>query len=306
MVIKCQNVFDTATFRKVEQLAEAAAGLEGVRRVISLPGVKKAVDFSGDWSLEKFSTVVTPVDLFRKNLISADRKTTALTLVLKNEADPDTVIRGVRQLLADGPTDLTLYQIGMPLVSEALVNFTQKDFFRLPPLTFLLIAIILLFLFRKAQYIFLPLASVGLALVWTFGFMTYLHISLSMLTMIVPVFLVAVGTAYCLHIVSEYLTCQRDGNVTEPKRSPRTYSNIALPTCLAVLTTAVGLGSLLVNRISAIQEFAVFLMFRHPQYPDYRDDLSAGRLYALFGCLPKDQKKRTDTITCSLTVLSKK
>jgi predicted RND superfamily exporter protein/CRP-like cAMP-binding protein len=260
VVIKCNDAFDSITFRKVEQLAETAAAIEGIRRVISLPGVKKAVDVSGQWDMEKFSALVSPVDLFQKNLISTDRKTTALTLVLKNDADPDKVIRSVRQMLADGPTDLKLYQIGMPLVSEALVNFTEKDFFRLPPLTFLLIAFILFYLFRKVQYVLLPLASMGLALVWTLGFMTYLRIPLSMLTMIVPVFLVAVGTAYCLHIVSEYLTCQREA--TSPTEAvTRTYSNIALPTCLAVLTTAVGLGSLLVNRISAIQEFAIFSCF---------------------------------------------
>lgn len=260
VVIKCNNAFDSITFRKVEQLAETAAAIEGVRRVISLPGVKKAVDVSGNWNMEKFSALISPVDLFQKNLISADRKTTALTLVLKNDADPDKVIRSVRQMLADGPTDLRLYQIGMPLVSEALANFTQKDFFRLPPLTFLLIAFILFYFFRKAQYALLPLASMGLALVWTFGFMTYLRIPLSMLTMIVPVFLIAVGTAYCLHIVSEYLTCQREA--TSPTEAvTRTYSNIALPTSLAVLTTAIGLGSLLVNRISAIQEFAIFSCF---------------------------------------------
>ena len=260
VVIKCDNVFDPIAFRKVEQLAEAAAGLDGVRRVISLPGVKKAVDVSGNWDMEKFSTLVLPVDLFHKNLISADRKTTALTLILENNADPDTVIGGVRKLLADGSKDLLLYQIGMPLVSEALVKFTEKDFSRLPPLTFLLIAIILLFLFRKVQYVFLPLAAMGLALVWTLGLMTYLGIPLSMLTMIVPVFLIAVGTAYCLHIISEYLKCQQEA-ASPAEAVTRTYSHIALPTCLAVLTTAVGLGSLLVNRISAIQEFAVFSCF---------------------------------------------
>ena len=260
VVIKCKNVFDPITFRKVEQLAETTAAIEGVRRVISLPGIKKAVDVSGKWDMEKFSALITPVDLFHKNLISTDSQTTALTLVLENDADPDKVIRSVRQLLADGPTDLTLYQIGMPLVSEALVNFTQKDFFRLPPLTFLLIAFILFYLFRKAQYVLIPLASMGLALVWTLGLMAYLGISLSMLTMIVPVFLVAVGTAYCLHIVSEYLTCQKEAKLPT-EAVTKTYSNIALPTFLAVLTTAVGLGSLLVNRISAIQEFAIFSCF---------------------------------------------
>ena len=260
VVIKSENVFDPVTFRKVEQLAETAVAIEGVRRVISLPGVKKAVDVSGNWSMEKFSTLVQPVDLFHRNLISADRKTTALTLVLENDADPDLVIAGVRKLLADAPKDLVLYQIGMPLVSEALVKFTEKDFSRLPPLTFLLIAIILLFLFRKAQYVLLPLATMGLALVWTLGLMTHLGIPLSMLTMIVPVFLIAVGTAYCLHILSEYLKCRQEAS-SPAEAVTKTYSNITLPTCLAVLTTAVGLGSLVVNRISAIQEFAVFSCF---------------------------------------------
>jgi predicted RND superfamily exporter protein/CRP-like cAMP-binding protein len=260
VVIKCDNVFDSITFRKVEQLAVKAAAIEGVRRVISLPGVKKAVDVSGKWNMEKFSALVSPVDLFQKNLISTDRKTTALTLVLKNDADPENVIHAVRKLLTDSPKDLRLYQIGMPLVSEALVQFTEKDFFRLPPITFLLIAIILFYLFRKVQYVLLPLASMGLALVWTLGLMTYLRIPLSMLTMIVPVFLVAVGTAYCLHIISEYITCQREAK-SPTEAVTKTYSNIALPTSLAVLTTAIGLGSLLVNRISAIQEFAIFSCF---------------------------------------------
>jgi hydrophobe/amphiphile efflux-3 (HAE3) family protein len=260
VVIKTDNVFDAVTFRKIEQLAETAATIKGVRRVISLPGIKKAVDLSGDWSLDKFQDVISPVDLFRKNLISTDGKTTALTLVLQNEVDPESVIRSVRQMLADGPKDLTLYQTGMPLVSEALAKFTEKDFFHLPPITFLLIAVILFFLFRKLQYLIIPLICVGLSLTWTFGLMAYLRIPLSMLTMIVPVFLIAVGTAYCLHIVSEYLACLREAD------SPvdgiiKTFSNITLPTALAVLTTIIGLGSLLVNRITAIQEFAVFSCF---------------------------------------------
>src|SRR5210317_862531 len=106
VVIKCNDAFDSITFRKVEQLAETAAAIEGIRRVISLPGVKKAVDVSGNWTMEKFSALVSPVDLFQKNLISTDRQTTALTLVLDTDADPDKVIRSVRQMLADGPADL--------------------------------------------------------------------------------------------------------------------------------------------------------------------------------------------------------
>ena len=260
VVIKSEKVFDPVTFRKIEQLAESAAAIKGVRRVISLPGIKQAVDIADKWSLEKFSTLISPVDIFQKNLISTDQKTTALTLVLNNDAEPEKVIQNVRQIIASAPKDLMLYQTGMPLVSEALAKFTEKDFSRLPPITFLLIAIIFFFLFRKPRYILIPLVCVGLALVWTFGLMAFLQIPFSMLTMIVPVFLLAVGTAHCLHIISEYLSCM--GRAETPIDGiVQTFTNITLPTFLAVLTTIIGLGSLLVNRITAIQEFAVFACF---------------------------------------------
>ena len=260
VVVKGENVFDSLTFSKIEQLAEKAAQIDGVRRVISLAGIKKAVDVSGNWDMEKFSAVVSGVDLFQNNLFSTDGKTTALTLVLKNEASPDDVIQRVRKLIADTSRDLTLYQIGMPLVSEALAKFTEKDFSRLPPITLLLITVILFCLFRKLRYILIPLSCVGLALIWTFGFMALLDIPLSMLTMIVPVFLIAVGTAYCLHIVSEYIACSKRSD-SPADVTARAFSYIAFPTFLAVLTTIIGLGSLLVNRITMIQEFAIFSCF---------------------------------------------
>ncbi len=81
-----------------------------------------------------------------------------------------------------------------------------------------------------------------------------------MLTMIVPVFLVAVGTAYCLHIVSEHLAhIKAAGSPFDAIR--KTFAGISLPTVLAVLTTVIGLGSLLTNRITAIREFAIFSCF---------------------------------------------
>ncbi len=260
IVVHCENVFDPMTFRKIEQLAEAAGQIKGIRRVLSLPGIKKAVDIAGDWSMERFAAVVLEIDFFRNNLFSSDAKTTALTLLLESEAEPQTVIMYVRQLIAETSQDLALYQIGMPLVSEALVRFTADDFVRLPPITFLVIATILLALFRKLRYILIPISCVGLALVWTFGLMAYLRIPLSMLTMIVPVFLIAVGTAYCLHIVSEYIACSQKTD-SPADAVYAAFSYITIPTFLAVLTTIVGLGSLLVNRITMIQEFAVFSCF---------------------------------------------
>ena len=260
LVVKADNVFDTATFAKIQQLSDAAAAIIGVRRIISLPEVRNAVDMSGKWNLQEFAEVLAPVELFQQNIVSADRKTTAITLVLGSDADYDQVIKAVESLISGSSSDLSLYQIGMPLVSQALAKFTEKDFFRLPPITFILIAAVLFLLFRSFRYLFFPLASVSLALAWTFGLMALTGISLSMLIMIVPVFLIAVGTAYCLHIVSA-CTAASETAQTQEEMVLIAFSNIGFPTILAVVTTIIVLGSLLLNRITAIQEFALFSCF---------------------------------------------
>ncbi len=262
IVVKGENIFDPATFQKLEQLARAVSEIKGVRRVISLPDIKKSVDISGNWDLQKFAEILKPAALFRRNIISEDHKSTALTLLLKNDADEKAVIHDISRLINDSAwlKGLTVYQIGMPVVSQSLAEFTEKDFFRLPPITFLLIALMLFLLFRNLPCLLLPILCVSLSLIWTFGLMALLNIPLSMLTMVVPIFLIAVGMAYCLYICAEYLRQSRDAD-SRTDAVFSTFSEMALPTALAVFTTVAGLGSLLINRITAIHDFALLSCF---------------------------------------------
>lgn len=260
MVVRAENILDTPTFAKVTALSEAARQIPGVRRVISLPEVKKSVDPRSEWPMDKFAGILAPVDLFQRNLISKDHQTTIITLVLTPDGDRDAIIAEARALIHKSGKDLRLYQIGFPLVSEALARYTQQDFFQLTPITMCIIAVLLLVLFRSIHCLILPLACVSLSAIWTFGFMAFKGVAVSMLTIIVPVFLIAVGTAYCLHICSEYIT-QARGAQSPQAASHATFAGMTFPVTLAVVTTILGIGSLMTNRITAIQEFAGFACF---------------------------------------------
>ncbi|MBR9985425.1 MAG: MMPL family transporter [Desulfosarcina sp.] len=257
LVVKCSDVFDPLNFQKISQLEAAGKKIAGVQRVIGLPGIKEAVDLSGNWPMQKFVAFVSGVALFKHNLIAEDHNTTSITLVLEKDADQDEVIAAIQRLIDETGPDIRLYQIGMPLISQALAQFTRNDFLRLPPITFLLIAMVLLLLFRSVGYALIPLSCVTLCLIWTFGLVSILRVPLSILTMIVPVFLIAVGTAYCLHILAEYRTAAASSHAPVDAAAI-TFSRTTLPTLLAILTTLLGLGALFVNRISAIREFALF------------------------------------------------
>jgi predicted RND superfamily exporter protein len=260
VVIRTEDIFTPQNFSVVAQMSDAIAKLPGVKRVISLPMIKKAVEMSGKWELQKFKEIIQPVSLFKKNLISDDQKTTILTVVLTVDADTDRVIGDIQAQIDNTPKTAAAYQIGMPLVSQAMARYTENDFKRLPPLTLLLVAVLLWFIFRNISVIIVVLTTVVSALIWTIGLMGWLQIPLSMMTMVVPVFLIAVGTAYCMHVISTYLACIQH---TSSRRQAvlASYQRIFLPTILTVLTTAIGLTSLLVNRIPAIHEFALLSCF---------------------------------------------
>ncbi len=260
VVIRTEYVFDPVTFRQIGLLSEKLSGIKGVTRVVSLPVIKRDMDVTDKWSLVEFDKIITPIDLFHQNLISEDKSRTVITLILDDIKNKGKIVDSVEKIIDHENDRVSLYQIGMPVVFEALAKYTQKDFFALPPITLLVIGIVLFFLFHSIRGVLLPIGSVLLCLVWTFGLMAWLNIPLSILTMIVPIFLIAVGTAYCMYVVSEYMDACR---LSETSKSAvlQSFSNISLPTSLAVFTTIVGLCSLLVNKIYAIQEFALFSCF---------------------------------------------
>ncbi|MCF8127501.1 MAG: MMPL family transporter [Deltaproteobacteria bacterium] len=260
VVVRTSNVFDAKTFDEIDRLAGEFETVKGVRRVISLPGIKRDMDITKKWTLSDFKREIAPVILLEKNIISKDGKTTVISLILDDIKQKDPVIAEIQALIEKEKAKQSMYQIGMPVVSMALANFTEKDFMRLPPITFLLIMVTLFLLFRNLRGVLIPSGSVLIALIWTFGLMALTGTPLSLLIMIVPIFLIAVGTAYCMYIFPEYALAQQTCNTPEDA-SLNCFLQLGFPTFLAVFTTSIGLGSLLINKISEIRHFALFSCF---------------------------------------------
>jgi uncharacterized protein len=260
IVVKGKYVFDPDVFEEIRRISDETARIAGVRRIISLPEIKKGIDISGKLSLEEFAARIRPVELFQKNLVAADYQSTSLTLILSDHVDRNAVIQQVNHIIKKESHYLSTYQIGIPVVSETLSDLTRKDLLMLMPISTLMFVIILSLLYRNLNCVLLPMICVIIALIWTFGLMALCGISMSMLTVMVPIFLLAIGITYYLHICSEYLDCSKTSR--DPLQVVRlVFSSIAFPTFLAALTTIIGFGSLWINQIPAIREFSFFSCF---------------------------------------------
>jgi diguanylate cyclase (GGDEF)-like protein len=256
IIAKGKNVFDPEIFSQLEVMAQKLSQVPGVSKVISLPGIKQDMDLLDEWSLAQFEEIVTPVTLFHRNVFSSDKKSTAFTMLLDDIRQEEAIVAAVEWILKNHSGDLEVYQIGMPLVSQALLNSIKRDFSLLPPITFAVMVLTLIFLFGSIRLVIAPVSCVLVTLIWTFGVMAWTDTPVSAMTLVVPIFLMTVGTAYCLHVVSEYVHLAR--TATDSKEAAAfTLRHMRLPTALAVGTTLVGLSALVFNSNQTILDFAI-------------------------------------------------
>jgi len=260
VVFKGEDVFFPAVFEKIEKLSRALSTIEGVNRIVSLSTLKNDLDVLNEWTLEDLKRNVNLADIFVPNIVSADGKTAAIVAILAEDHELGSTADAIEIVLGqfrDSNDPLQIYQIGSPTIGHALTKFTEKDFKTLPFFTMLVILLVLIFCFRNFRGAFVPFTAVCFALVWTFGLMGLLNVSLSMVNMIIPTLLIAVGSAYAMHIMAAYYDETKQHETTN-QAVVKGLLRVSLPTIFASMTTIVSFASLLLNRIAAVREFAIF------------------------------------------------
>lgn len=152
--------------------------------------------------------------------------------------------------------DGRVYVSGSKAVTSVVSRLMVKDLSTLFPVVIALIVAILFLSFRSLRGVLLPLANVIMATVMAMGFMGWLGQPISMATMVLPIILIAVGTAYAIHVINRY---NEDVSLTENRGEAivSTLSHVAVPILFAALTTMIGFASLAVSSIDALKAYGI-------------------------------------------------
>ncbi len=121
----------------------------------------------------------------------------------------------------------------------------------------LLLAVFLWFGFRSVHGVLVPIAVVGLSILWQVGLMTALGKPLGILTMLLPTILFVVGISDVVHILECYLDEIRSG-VPRIRAIAITYHEVGLPTFLTAITSGIGFATLGTASIPPLQEFGLY------------------------------------------------
>jgi predicted RND superfamily exporter protein len=159
-----------------------------------------------------------------------------------------------------------VYVTGVPVLSATINEAIQADLALLVPLVILVVLLVLFFSFRRISAVVLPLLTVLIAVIWSIGAMPLFGVRLSVISTVLPVILVAVGSAYGIHVITHYTgdMLLRGGAISPEEHRELIFSllrQIGKPIFLAALTTFVGFASCCFTPVVPIREFGLFSSF---------------------------------------------
>ena len=216
-------------------------------------------------------------DEYRRFLFSDDFRSTQI--VIKPAAvqeltggigpgtDSQAMVELARQLkeIVDGH-QLPGYRVliaGEGIANLELLEGISKDLMLLLPGLLAVLVVILSFAFRSIRGVVLPLIGVLISNVWVIGIMALAGIPFTILGMVIPNLLMAVGSAYGIHMVNEQREVLREEPSSRGSRGHgeaimAAWKRVSAPIILAALTTVAGFLALVASPLEPMKHMGIF------------------------------------------------
>jgi predicted RND superfamily exporter protein len=262
VAVSSETPWDPESLAEVVRLSDLFEELGQVRRVDSLRTMPLiSVGEGGELDLdpplvggvpttavglESLASRVLADRIASRNLVSDDGRVFAINLVLEAGTN-DGFLEMVEAVRAEVDPERTAIT-GVPVFRTEINTRTEEELLAFVPLTVVLMAGLLFFLFRSAYAIVLCLSCGLIGAGVMLGSMGAMGGAITLITMILPSIVLALGVAYAMHM----LTAAQGQDELEDLRSA--LRRVSLPVALSGLTTAIGFASIAAVRIDLVRQ----------------------------------------------------
>ena len=272
IIIETDDVFKKEVIEYVKQITDTLRVLDGISTITSLTNI---LDIKGsEWGIEigtlldeydlpdskaELDTLKERVfskDMYNGTIVSEDGTSTLIIFTLLDGADKQAVAKNIKEKITELNIPEKLYFGGLPFMMNDITYLIVSDIIRLIPITFFLITFILFLAFRSTRGVVLPMLTAAFSVIWVLGTMVLFGYELSMISNITPIILLAVGSAYTIHVINRInTTFDQD----RKKALTKALAYITVPVILAALTTMVGFVSFIFGAyLAIIRDFGLF------------------------------------------------
>ena len=252
------------TFRSRDGLAtlvklrDELAAVEGVGAVASIiPDTNPITGGPIDAAMVQLAPEAALTQLLDQSpvsslLLSDDERHTLV--MVSPDGDSLSVARRIDDVSAPAGVELTFS--GNPVVFASVVDLLSLFILFIPPVVFVLLVGTFFATIGDRRLSVISMIPAALGAIWTFGLIFGLGREIDIVTVIVPIFVIVMGSADGLHFVTHF---QEEAENPDPvARVSSALSHVGVPMILTTISTAAGFLSLVATNVRPIQQLGLF------------------------------------------------
>ena len=277
IAVESENLISEQILDKYSSLHDSLVNIPSVSRVASIYSQKYIVPDDGGFEIQKILNKIPEDSLETSAFIEKIQASEIIGSLISAELN---IMCFIAQITA--PTDFdeiafreNLFQIidsfkgiediyiASSIISAAeSIDSVKRDMRTFTPIALGLMILLLILSFRSWTGTFLPLFVVGFSILWTFGLMAWLDISVPIIGGLIPIMLIAIANNYGIHIISHYYEFTKlDINLDRVEILKRTMKRLGMPIFLAGFTTVISFLSLVTHELSKVREIGLLVSF---------------------------------------------
>jgi predicted RND superfamily exporter protein len=254
-----ETIADKQALAALVELRDRLAAVDGVAQVGSVvpdanpltgaPITRQTIEALPDAMIGTFLSQNPVASL----LVSIDGRHTLMVAV--PSSNPVKVARAVTDV--DPPGGLTLDFSGNPVIFATVIDMIGWFLLVIPPAVIVLLLLTFFANIGDRRLTILSVVPAFLGALWTFGLIFGLGREVDIVSILVPIFVIVMGSADGLHFITHFQEAseQTDDRVV---RVASTLRQVGVPMILTSISTAAGFLSLLVTGVEPIQQLGVF------------------------------------------------
>ena len=256
VLVETDDVLKAETLKRVKKMSRQLKRVDGIDKVMSLfelkyikgengamvvnPAVKRIPKTDKDREIVR--NEIRDNDIVYGNVVSEDFTVTAVIGLVENTTSDEVLLTEIDELIKNNPGEEKVSIGGTPYSRYNTGMNTKKDLGKLLPVGLLIMLVFLFVCFRQLRGVILPFLVVIMSIFVSMGLIPLLGWQITVITIILPVMLIAVANDYGIHMISKYQEDNVEGNFfTNKDLAKRMFCSLGLPIILTGLTTMVGM-----------------------------------------------------------------
>ena len=259
------NPFDKKNINTITMISEQIHLLDGIEKVLSIGYVNDEnpfADASNDSLYGVIENNIKNNPLFNNQIISDKNKTAAIMVNLEDKVQTQDqrqhIISQIDTITEKYAKTWNWYEAGIPILRTRYIELVNHERMIFIPISMLVVVFVLFVVFRQKRCVIIPVVSISMALIWVAALMSFLGISINVVSYLTFNLLMIIGVSDAIHLLMKYHEGLNKG-LNQSKSLHEVIDKIGGALFLTSFTTAVGFFSLILTNVRVTREFGLIV-----------------------------------------------